>query len=287
MRAGLATIFAAAWLGACAGAPRSTAPPADPPPLLLTRAQILETIRSSAAAQRACYEQALEADPALGGKIQISFTISASGAVSAAEVVSSSLDHAGLQACVLAAVRSLRFPASAEPCSVVFPFLFEPVRAKAPPAEVSHGAWTDRDRGFTIRLPGPTWAVADGGVLARKDRSRILGVQVHPPGTASRMDEARCAAWAAGFLARVRKSEMVEIGRRLITTAGGIATCELVLDGKDEHGKRPLQMLVRAFYARDKLYELGAMCECPGERIDADAEIRAALESFRLLGATE
>jgi TonB family protein len=60
---------------------------------------------------RFCYEQALSAQPALSGRVQVKFVISPSGAVPAANVESSTLGAARAEQCIAQAVRRWAFPA--------------------------------------------------------------------------------------------------------------------------------------------------------------------------------
>jgi outer membrane biosynthesis protein TonB len=79
---------------------------------------------------RSCYEAALTQQPNLAGKLTVQFTIDASGKVTVAEVnqARTTLRDPKVQACTLAAVQSLTFPASSRgfESSVNYPFDFKP-----------------------------------------------------------------------------------------------------------------------------------------------------------------
>ncbi|MGA9521360.1 MAG: AgmX/PglI C-terminal domain-containing protein, partial [Myxococcaceae bacterium] len=75
-----------------------------------------------------CYEQELNKDPALSGKVAVLFTIDPAGSVSDANVSETSLNNATTESCMLARIRRWRFP---EPkgggvVTVTFPWIFKP-----------------------------------------------------------------------------------------------------------------------------------------------------------------
>lgn len=82
---------------------------------------------------RACYEAGLRSRPDLRGRLVVRFTVEADGAVTGAEVASSTLGDGQVEACVLERVRAMQFPPTPRGASirVSYPFAFEP----APPAE--------------------------------------------------------------------------------------------------------------------------------------------------------
>jgi TonB family protein len=73
-----------------------------------------------------CYEGRLSADPNLSGKVTVSFTIDPTGAVSDADISQSTLGDAALEQCMLARVRTWKFP---EPkggvCVIHYPWVFQ------------------------------------------------------------------------------------------------------------------------------------------------------------------
>ncbi|MDB4990429.1 MAG: Phosphopeptide-binding protein, partial [Myxococcaceae bacterium] len=76
---------------------------------------------------RFCYEQELNTRPDLGGRVQIKFIISPSGAVQAANVESSTLGAARAEQCIAQAVRRWTFPAPDGGGIVIvsYPFVLE------------------------------------------------------------------------------------------------------------------------------------------------------------------
>jgi pSer/pThr/pTyr-binding forkhead associated (FHA) protein len=76
---------------------------------------------------RFCYEQELNSRPDLGGRVQVKFIISPSGAVQAANVESSTLGAARAETCIAQAVRRWTFPAPDGGGIVIvsYPFVLE------------------------------------------------------------------------------------------------------------------------------------------------------------------
>jgi len=76
-------------------------------------------------AVRRCFREGLERDPGLRGEVEVAFTIQGDGSVAAPKVAHSSVGDRAVEACVLAAVQSWRFPvfvASGGDVDVRFPF---------------------------------------------------------------------------------------------------------------------------------------------------------------------
>jgi hypothetical protein len=73
-----------------------------------------------------CYEKELNRDPNLWGKLTATFTISGTGRVSDAQVLTTSLNNANVESCVLGRIRSIRFPQPKGGGEVIvtYPFLF-------------------------------------------------------------------------------------------------------------------------------------------------------------------
>ena len=63
------------------------------------------------AAVERCYDRGLVQRPALAGKMTLAFTVDAGGQAGAARAASSSLADAAVVDCVVAEVRTWRFPA--------------------------------------------------------------------------------------------------------------------------------------------------------------------------------
>ncbi len=74
-----------------------------------------------------CYEQELQKNPALGGKVAVAWTIDPAGAVSEANVSESSIGNANVESCIVQRIRRWKFP---EPSgggvvNVTFPWIFK------------------------------------------------------------------------------------------------------------------------------------------------------------------
>jgi TonB family protein len=94
---------------------------ADP----LSDDQVISTITKKFGPIKACYQKGLAKDPALRGRIVTSIKIKASGAVASVTVATSMLG-ATVDACIVKAVKKIRFPAADDASTVQFPFLFTP-----------------------------------------------------------------------------------------------------------------------------------------------------------------
>jgi len=80
-------------------------------------------IRAKMPAFRACYEQALQKDPKLEGKVVARFTILKTGEV----VDTTATGIPEINACIVRVVRSVRFPSNPRGSMVVsYPFVFVP-----------------------------------------------------------------------------------------------------------------------------------------------------------------
>ncbi|MFZ5439164.1 MAG: TonB family protein [Myxococcota bacterium] len=74
-----------------------------------------------------CYEQELQKNPALGGKVAVAWTIDPTGGVSEANVSESSIGNANVESCIVQRIRRWKFP---EPqgggvVNVTFPWIFK------------------------------------------------------------------------------------------------------------------------------------------------------------------
>ena len=98
----------------------------------LTAKGIRGAIRARIEEIKECYEGWLADDDELGGKLILAFTIEkdADGElarISNAEIQQSSLDHPGLERCVLVMAESLSFePPEGDKVTVRYPFRFKP-----------------------------------------------------------------------------------------------------------------------------------------------------------------
>lgn len=89
---------------------------------------IRRVVRSHIVEVRACYNKGLARDKTLKGRVMITFTIGADGAVSAAEVAESTFKDAEVARCVAAAVKTWEFPEPEGGGNVVvsYPFVLLP-----------------------------------------------------------------------------------------------------------------------------------------------------------------
>ncbi|MEW6431932.1 MAG: TonB family protein [Myxococcota bacterium] len=74
-----------------------------------------------------CYEQELQKNPALGGKVAVAWTIDPSGGVSEANVSESSIGNANVESCIVQRIRRWKFPepAGGGIVNVTFPWIFK------------------------------------------------------------------------------------------------------------------------------------------------------------------
>ena len=81
---------------------------------------------SQGSALQFCYEEALKRRGALSGRLVVKFVVGAQGSVETAEVVSSTLEDAVMEACVLSRIKLWDFPASTSgrTTQVLYPFIF-------------------------------------------------------------------------------------------------------------------------------------------------------------------
>ncbi|MBI4821590.1 MAG: energy transducer TonB [Deltaproteobacteria bacterium] len=92
----------------------------------LDREHIASVIRKNHPRFRFCYEKRLNANPTLGGKVSIEFTIAPNGAVANASVRESSVGDDEVSECVAKVMRTLQFdqPKGGGVVIVTYPFVF-------------------------------------------------------------------------------------------------------------------------------------------------------------------
>ena len=89
------------------------------------KGDIARVVRRRASAIRACYEQRLQVNSSLRGKLTIRWTISMQGSVSSANAISNTVGDSATVNCVLRNVRRMRFPKpEGGICKVQWPFVF-------------------------------------------------------------------------------------------------------------------------------------------------------------------
>lgn len=76
----------------------------------LDRSQIDEVIRRNLGQVRFCYEQGLQKNASLNGRVAIGFTVGTSGAVTASQVESSSMGEKMVEECIAMRLKSWKFP---------------------------------------------------------------------------------------------------------------------------------------------------------------------------------
>ncbi|MDX2011308.1 MAG: AgmX/PglI C-terminal domain-containing protein [Myxococcaceae bacterium] len=92
----------------------------------LERDVVMAVIRRHQSEITFCYESALTQNPALAGKVAVSFTIDGSGSISEAQIAESGLNNENVEACMLSRIRRWKFP---EPKGggvvvITFPWVF-------------------------------------------------------------------------------------------------------------------------------------------------------------------
>lgn len=98
---------------------------------------IARIIRAHRAPVRLCYEEQLQRNPALAGKVRVDFEIALDGSVKGAALHESTLKSPAVEKCVLDRVQKMEFPRplGGETVSVSFPFTFKGVPEEEPPVE--------------------------------------------------------------------------------------------------------------------------------------------------------
>ncbi|MCC6874955.1 MAG: AgmX/PglI C-terminal domain-containing protein [Sandaracinaceae bacterium] len=91
----------------------------------LSPEQIMRVVRRNQAAIRYCYENEVQRQPNLRGRIEVQWRISLQGTVTTARIASSTMRNARVEGCIVRQVRNWRFdhPDGGE-VSVNFPFIF-------------------------------------------------------------------------------------------------------------------------------------------------------------------
>ena len=101
----------------------------------LDKETIRRVIRRRRNEYRYCYEKVLNRVPNLAGRLQIAFTIGADGSVSLVKVLPGTLNNAAVSKCLERKAKRWVFPApkGGGVVKVVYPFVFSPPPANAPP----------------------------------------------------------------------------------------------------------------------------------------------------------
>ena len=94
----------------------------------IDREAVAKTINAHLQEVRGCYERALLKDPGLAGKVVLEWTIGTTGSVVAAKTKSSTLKNAGVEGCILSALKTWQFPQPRGGVVIIsYPFLFNSV----------------------------------------------------------------------------------------------------------------------------------------------------------------
>jgi len=88
---------------------------------------VQRVVRQAVGRLRRCYQQGLQSNPTLSGRVVVRFVIDRSGAVTSAADAGSTLGDAAVVACVARAFKTLAFPTAGEgDVTVVYPIAFAP-----------------------------------------------------------------------------------------------------------------------------------------------------------------
>ncbi|MGE0763093.1 MAG: AgmX/PglI C-terminal domain-containing protein [Bdellovibrionales bacterium] len=75
---------------------------------------VIETYRQNKSSAEACYRQGLKEDPALGGKVVLSWKVGPAGKANNAKIERSDLANATVEKCLLDHLNGLTFPSQAK-----------------------------------------------------------------------------------------------------------------------------------------------------------------------------
>ena len=98
-------------------------------PTGLARGEIDNVIKKNLDQIRVCYEQLLQRQPDISGKISVAFTIDASGHVSSLHIKESTIAEQAFNDCVTSRIRMWQFPRprDGKNISIIYPFIFKPI----------------------------------------------------------------------------------------------------------------------------------------------------------------
>ena len=97
------------------------------PGVYRSNASLLAVIQRYAAGIQYCYGNELKRDPSLRGKLVVTLTVAASGAVTEARIIQNTIGSESLASCALSQIKSWRFPPIAEGVTTFqAPFVFTP-----------------------------------------------------------------------------------------------------------------------------------------------------------------
>lgn len=89
---------------------------------------IRRIVRAHIGEVRYCYNEGLQEDPELAGRVEVQFTIGTDGSVAESTVASTDIDDSGVPECIANAVARWKFPKPADgnKVTVTYPFVLEP-----------------------------------------------------------------------------------------------------------------------------------------------------------------
>ena len=95
----------------------------------LSRSQIAQVVRKNMGQIRFCYEQGLQMNSSLSGRVAVNWTIDSRGGVRGARIKNSSLESSSVQDCILRRLRTWKFPlpVNRKEIQVSYPFLLRKV----------------------------------------------------------------------------------------------------------------------------------------------------------------
>ena len=95
----------------------------------LTSGEVARIIRQNLNRIRHCYEQLIQRQPGVRGKVKVKFAIGANGRVRGARVVSSNIGDSTFKGCLRSRIGQLKFPRprGSSKVDVSYPFVFNPV----------------------------------------------------------------------------------------------------------------------------------------------------------------
>ncbi|MEM6958153.1 MAG: AgmX/PglI C-terminal domain-containing protein, partial [Myxococcota bacterium] len=91
----------------------------------LSAEQINRVVRANSAAVRYCYQNEVQRQPNLRGRVTVAWRISLAGRVTTSRIARSTLNNARVEGCIARQVRNWRFPQpDGGEVSVEYPFIF-------------------------------------------------------------------------------------------------------------------------------------------------------------------
>jgi len=144
----------------------------------MSKAIVRRIIRRHINEVKACYEQELSRQPDLAGKIDVQFTIAASGEVVASQLARSTMGNARVESCTVEAVRRWQFakPLGGGVIVITYPFVLTPEATKLVVGTNGAGAVEIEPFDSTLFVHRSTGAhaVPSNGLIAVTERGLLL-----------------------------------------------------------------------------------------------------------------